>query len=252
MQQPFSHLLTPGLEQYEPCAYLPGETACLPLSFPKRLIAPRELDELLAAGFRRSGMFFYRPACPACQACEAIRLDLTQFRGSRTQRRLFRRTSERVAYQLRQPVVSAQHVDIFNRHRTGRGLDTDRQPLTAADYTDFLVRSPVSTWELSYFHEQRQVGTAILDRGQDSVSAVYCCYLPEFAFLNLGTYSILLQAELCREWETRYLYLGLYIADCSHMNYKARFHPHERRIAGRWERFDSFNRPKTGEPPSPA
>jgi arginine-tRNA-protein transferase len=36
----------------------------------------------------------------------------------------------------------------------------------------------------------------------------------------------------------RYLYLGLYVADCRHLAYKARFLPHERLVNGEWRRFD--------------
>ena len=44
--------------------------------------------------------------------------------------------------------------------------------------------------------------------------------------------------EACRAWGLRYLYLGLYVADCRHLAYKARFLPHERLIQGEWRRFD--------------
>ena len=35
----------------------------------------------------------------------------------------------------------------------------------------------------------------------------------------------------------RYLYLGLYIADCDRMRYKSLFLPHERLIDGRWVEY---------------
>ena len=46
------------------------------------------------------------------------------------------------------------------------------------------------------------------------------------------------QLELCRTWGLRYLYLGLYIRECPSMAYKSRYLPHERRISGRWRRFE--------------
>ena len=51
-------------------------------------------------------------------------------------------------------------------------------------------------------------------------------------------YSILKQVELCRAWGLRYLYLGLYVADCRSMAYKAGYLPHERLLDGEWVRFD--------------
>jgi len=67
-----------------------------------------------------------------------------------------------------------------------------------------------------------------------SLSAVYCFYDPDYDALALGTYSILKQVELCRDWGLRYLYLGLYIGDCERMRYKSRFTPHERLLDGSW------------------
>ena len=63
---------------------------------------------------------------------------------------------------------------------------------------------------------------------------MYCFYDPELAELSLGTYSVLKQVELCRQTGRRYLYLGYYVALSPHMSYKAKFHPHERLIGGRW------------------
>ena len=44
--------------------------------------------------------------------------------------------------------------------------------------------------------------------------------------------------ELCRRWGLRWLYLGLYVADCGSMAYKANYLPHERLDNGRWVSFD--------------
>ena len=37
----------------------------------------------------------------------------------------------------------------------------------------------------------------------------------------------------------RWLYLGLYVEDCRHLSYKARYRPHERLVDGDWRRFAS-------------
>jgi arginine-tRNA-protein transferase len=82
------------------------------------------------------------------------------------------------------------------------------------------------------------VGVAINDRGDDALSAVYCYYDPDYAKLSLGAYSILKAIDVCRTWGLRYLYLGLYIAACNPMRYKATYFPHERLIDGKWQRFE--------------
>jgi arginine-tRNA-protein transferase len=84
------------------------------------------------------------------------------------------------------------------------------------------------------------LGIAIVDIAEDALSAVYCYWDPKFASLSPGTYSIMKQIELCRRMGFRYLYLGLYIADCRPMAYKARFKPHQRFIDGRWCRWGAL------------
>jgi len=79
---------------------------------------------------------------------------------------------------------------------------------------------------------------AVADRGSEALSAVYCAFAPDFPGISLGTYCILKQIEACKAWGLRYLYLGLYVAECRHLAYKARFLPHERLIQGEWRRFD--------------
>ena len=51
---------------------------------------------------------------------------------------------------------------------------------------------------------------------------------------SLSLETVLKQLELCRQLDLRYLYLGLYIAACAPMAYKARFIPHERLVDGTW------------------
>src|SRR2546422_9390030 len=78
-------------DDLDPCPYLAGQTARLPLEYPLRRLSGTELDEKLAAGYRRIGDLVYRVTCPDCQACEPIRVLVDEFRPSRTQRRVWQR-----------------------------------------------------------------------------------------------------------------------------------------------------------------
>ena len=118
------------------------------------------------------------------------------------------------------------------------GLGSGRAPIDFDGYREFLVLSSCETFELRYYLESELIGVALVDRSENALSAVYCYYDPSFGRLGLGTYSILKQLELCREWGLEYLYLGLYIEGSEHMRYKARFLPHERLLDGNWVRFD--------------
>lgn len=221
-----------------PCSYLPERTALLPLRFQRVQVTAEELDACLAAGDRRTGRFLYRTSCPECHACEPIRLDLESFQPNQTQRREWRKGNDLLTVKIGQPVVDDERVALFNMHQRVRRLkETDEDLVDEESYCQFLTSSCCRTLEFGYFHGEELVAVAIADSGRESLSAVYCFYNPHFRSLSLGTYSVLREAEYCRQMGHRYLYLGFYIAESSHMAYKARFHPHQRLIGGEWRDF---------------
>jgi arginine-tRNA-protein transferase len=220
------------------CPYLPGQTARLPLRLPTRRLRPTELTQRLAAGDRRQGVLLYRPSCPTCVACEAIRVDVHDFRPSKTQRRVWRRGEALLETVVGSPMTTPEKVGLYNRHKVERGLLIGDGLIDTDGYEQFLVESCADTIELCYRLEGRLVGVAIADRAADALSAVYCFYDPECAALSLGTYSILKQLALCRSSGLRYLYLGLYVGGCHPMRYKVHYLPHERLVAGAWQKFE--------------
>ena len=220
------------------CPYLPGEVARLPLRLPLRAVGPREFAAHLRAGDRRQGLLLYRTQCPFCTACEPIRIRVAAFRPDQTQRRTFRRGEAQLQCAIAPPMVTAEKVALYNRHKLERGLLVGDGLLDATSYEQFLVDTCTDTIEITYRYQGMLVGVALADRAADALSAVYCYYDPGYARLSLGTYSILKQIEYCRAWKLPYLYLGLYVAGCQAMSYKARFLPHERLIGGSWRHFD--------------
>jgi arginine-tRNA-protein transferase len=211
-----------------PCPYLEGLTARLPLRLPVRRLRPRELETRLAAGDRRQGLLLYRTACEQCHACEPIRIDVTTFRPGRTQRRVFRRGEGRIKTEIGPLEPTLEKVALYNRHKRLRNLTSGERRIDLDAYTSFLGESCCESFELRY----------VVDRSARALSAVYCYFDPDFEELSPGVYSILKQVELCKRWDLRYLYLGLYIADCSSMAYKRSYLPHERLLGGTWITID--------------
>lgn len=224
-------------DEPEPCPYLPDRRMRLPLRMPTARLRPEDFDLLLAEGDRRSGPLLYRPACEGCSACEALRVPVSRFRPTRSQRRVWKRNEGEVRVERHRPAATPENVRLYNRHARERGLSLKPEPSSETDYRFFLVDSCVDTWELRYFVGDALVAVSVLDFGRDSVSSVYHYFDPDHAWRSLGVYSVMKEIELCAAEGIAWYYLGLYVAACDHLNYKADYHPHQRRIGGRWYEF---------------
>lgn len=219
------------------CPYLPPQTARLPLRLPLSRLSRAQLEQRLGHGERRQGRLVYRTACPSCRACEAIRIPVREFTLGRTQRRVVRRGRRVIDTEIGPVETDERRAYLYNKHKHERGLAADAGTTTTASYAVVLADTCCETFELRFRVALELIGVAIVDRGERSLSAVYCYYDPGYAALSPGVYSILYQLDLCRRWGLDYLYLGLTVDGCEAMTYKRSYLPHERLVDGRWQRY---------------
>jgi len=217
-----------------PCSYLPGRQARSQVAAPGHLIHTDTYSQLIDQGFRRSGLFTYRPHCDDCKACIPVRVSVDQFEPNRTQKRVLKR------HQDLRPLVaelawSEEHYALYTRYQARRhpngGMDDDSRQ----QYGEFLLASRVNT-RLVEFRDQDGMlkMVSIIDVLEQGLSSVYTFYDPETTG-SLGTYGILWQINQCRQLKLPWLYLGYWIEHSEKMAYKASFKPAQYRYDGQWQ-----------------
>ena len=225
-------------DRTEPCPYLDGEVARMPMRMPIGRVSLWQTDWRLAAGHRRTGEFIYQTRCPSCNACQPARVVCNDYVFSKNAKRVLTKNDRQFKQTMSEPQSDPDRIALFNLHRKSRGLANNDSDIDHEGYEWGFVRSCMNSFEIAYWQDERLVCVALCDLGKTSLSAVYTFYDPGFAENSLGTYSVLKQIQYCQKRGLEHLYLGYYVEESPHMRYKARFAPQDRLINGTWKRFE--------------
>lgn len=235
---PSERELLEGFELFEArkdsCPYFDDGRERASLNFCSARMNPALYEALLAYGWRRCGILFYKNVCPSCSLCRPIRIPAKEFSPSRIQRRTASRNSDLEIEAGQAMSAAGDDFDLYRRYCAARHGEREQ---SAENFRFFLVDSPLPSLTLHFRKEGRLLGVAWTDILPDSLSAVYFAFDPESPRRSLGVFSILSHVGLCLQTGRSHLHLGFHIEGCRKMEYKTLYKPCETSSGdGTWRR----------------
>lgn len=220
-----------------PCSYLPERSARSQVATPPQLINAALYDQLINMGFRRSGLFTYRPYCDNCQACIATRIPVNSFKATRSQQRAWRKYQS-MDIRILPLDYSNEHFELYQHYQHSRHAEPQTNNESVENnkdqYKQFLLQTNIESILVEFREEGILRMVSIIDVLNDGLSSVYTFYDTRITSSSFGTFSILWQIEQAKMLKLDYIYLGYYIEKSEKMSYKSLYRPLQGLVNGQW------------------
>lgn len=220
-----------------PCSYLPGRTERMLITWAPDGSGAELYDLLTKYGFRRSRGVFYRPSCPQCSACISARVDVNEFKASRSQRRAARANAG-LKREIIPPADDKETFELFRDYVSTRHSGGGMDGMDSRDFQQMADDAPVRTRMVKYFGTadggETLFAAALTDLLSDGLSMLYSFFDPARAKQSLGTFMILDHIDLAKAYGLKYVYLGYWVPGSVKMGYKERFSGLEVYVGRAW------------------
>jgi len=211
----------PDVDTVSSCPYFPDKNKQFEYFLAADLTSS-DVSYFLEKGWRKFGLYYFRPLCPVCNDCTPVRVLAQDFKPSKSQRRILNR-NHNLKVSFGPLKVTERVYEIYKDHSKNRFEQ-------GASYEDFLQNfytPSCPSIQSEYYLDDELIGVGFLDVGSDCINSIYFVFDTSYSSLRLGTYSILKEIEFARAEGHSYYYLGYYIGDCQSMAYKNKFSPHQ-------------------------
>ena len=184
---------------------------------------------LIHRGWRRFGCYYFHPICNGCNECKSIRIDVDNFRLTKSQRKSIKRNRDTEII-IQQPSLTQAHIDLYNKYHNFKHKKDNwsHRNISPREYRENFVEGAHNFGkEVLYLKDNRIIGVDLIDVLDDGISSIYFYYDPDYSKLSLGTYSLLYQIELAKVLGLPWIYLGYWVNGCKAFAYKPKFQPQE-------------------------
>jgi len=208
------------------CAYLPGKSMRMS-SKQVEDVSITFATNVTQRGWRRFGRHFFYPSCVDCTECKSMRIDINNYKYSKSQRKIINKNEE-TKIVIQEPNISQARIDLYNKYHLYKAKKDGwkHTNITGKEYYENFVDGAYDFGkELLYFIDDKLVGVDLIDILDDGISSVYCYYDPDYPRFSLGTYSLLYEIKLAQTLGLEWIYLGYWIDGYKAFEYKENFQP---------------------------
>lgn len=215
----------PTLSPEEVCPYLPQEFSRHEFMLASSL-SPTEWEELLSHGWRKFGVYFFRPSCRACQQCTPLRVDVKNFEKSRSQKRVWNKNQD-LTVKFEERKYRPEIFHLYKLHSQQRFQQSPEDLGSEGDFWQNHYFPSTDGLQSEYYYQDQLIAVGLLDRSAKGLSSSYFIFDPKFEKRSLGVYGALAEIQWASQQGLEYYYLGYWIEKSDKMKYKSQFSPHQ-------------------------